>query len=121
MRVTIHTEGWFDAAHHLEGYNGACANLHGHTYKVCVKVRGEREQLNKCGILWDFGNLKRILKRFDHSGDITDNESENTTAEYIAFNLFDEMKQEHPDFEFLVRVYEQIEPKQSWAEVGDLK
>ena len=30
----------FDAAHFLPNYNGKCEHLHGHTYKLVVKVEG---------------------------------------------------------------------------------
>lgn len=30
----------FDAAHYLPAYNGKCEHLHGHTYKLVVKVEG---------------------------------------------------------------------------------
>lgn len=30
----------FDAAHYLPEYNGKCERLHGHTYKLVVKVQG---------------------------------------------------------------------------------
>lgn len=30
----------FDAAHYLPEYNGKCERLHGHTYKLVVKVEG---------------------------------------------------------------------------------
>ena len=62
MDILLHTEGWYDAAHHLENYNGACSNLHGHTYKVELWVKGEQDKLNEVGILFDFGNLKSLLK-----------------------------------------------------------
>jgi len=32
MKLTLHTEGWFDSAHCLKNYKGKCANVHGHTY-----------------------------------------------------------------------------------------
>ncbi|MBR3731611.1 MAG: 6-carboxytetrahydropterin synthase, partial [Spirochaetales bacterium] len=44
MQITIYTEDYFDAAHHLENYNGKCAERHGHTWQVCVWVRGDESQ-----------------------------------------------------------------------------
>ena len=49
----------FDAAHRLWGYNGPCANLHGHHYVLEVTVRGT--ELDWLGMLIDFGELKRIV------------------------------------------------------------
>ncbi len=54
----------FDAAHFLPDYKGACANLHGHTWKLEISITHEKpeEQLlyNK-GILLDFHELNRII------------------------------------------------------------
>lgn len=119
MEITLHTEGWFDAAHHLNGYDGACANLHGHTYKLEVWVRGKEIQLNNCGILWDFKNLKDLLKMFDHNGDMTEQMKVNSTAENQVLNFYKILKYQHPKLKFKLRLYEQIQPKESYAEVGD--
>jgi len=89
-------EDTFDAAHALRGYEGPCENLHGHTWKVQVFLKGEK--LNKLGILQDFKNLKKTLKtvlgRFDHANlnDLTIFKKENPTSENLARIIFDEMK-----------------------------
>lgn len=119
MEITLHTEGWFDAAHHLNNYEGACKNLHGHTYKIEVWVRGESMHLDKCGILWDFGNLKKVLAKFDHNGDLTNNMKKNSTAENQVMMIYDLLKKNHHHLDFRIRLYEQIQPKESYAEVGD--
>lgn len=56
----------FDAAHVLSEHAGLCRNLHGHTYRVDVSVRGEGE------MVIDFKKLKwiaeeTILGRLDHA------------------------------------------------------
>ena len=33
----------FDAAHNLINYHGKCERLHGHTYKLVVKLEGTRD------------------------------------------------------------------------------
>jgi len=119
MKITIHTEGWFDAAHHLEGHGGPCANLHGHTYKLEIWVRGDETQLNKTGILWDFGYLKTLIMIFDHKGDLTEIMGKNSTAENQVLSIYRSLLSAFPSLQFKVRVYEQIQPKESWAEVGD--
>lgn len=121
MKITIHTEGWFDAAHHLKDYDGACSALHGHTYKVELWVKGEEEQLDNTGILFDFGNLKLLLKEFDHSGDMTDIMGINSTAENQALYFYKKLKSMNNDLNFKVRVFEQLQPKRSYAEVGDFE
>jgi len=121
MELTIHTEQWYDAAHHLENYNGACANLHGHTYKVEIWIRGDEEQLDEAGILYDFGNLKKLSKILDHSpeGDINNIIKKNSTAENQVLWFYKNLKKDFEHLKFKVRVYEQLQPKESYAECGD--
>lgn len=55
LRVRSH----FDAAHRLDGYNGPCANLHGHRWEVlCSFVVGSSDSV---GIAVDFKELKKLL------------------------------------------------------------
>ncbi len=59
----------FDAAHRLPDYNGKCANLHGHSWKLVVTLEGEVEQN---GMIIDFLELKnkvneKIISKLDHS------------------------------------------------------
>lgn len=117
MKITLHTEGWFDAAHKLFNYKGPCANMHGHTYRVEVWIQGDEVELNKAGLLWDFGNLKEALKEWDHK-DVT-GLMPITSCEYMVLALYTRFKRKDKNLLFRVRVYEQIEPKKSWAEVGD--
>ena len=119
MKITIHTEGWYDAAHHILGHESGCQNLHGHTYRVEVWVRGDESDLNHMGILWDFGNLKKLLKPFDHNGDMTETMGKNSTAENQALLFYKTLKASNKHLDFKVRVYEQVQPKESYAEVGD--
>lgn len=39
MKVT--KEITFDSAHMLSNYEGKCSNLHGHTYKLQVTLKGD--------------------------------------------------------------------------------
>jgi len=61
-------EFWFDAAHSLRGYEGTCARLHGHGYRVQVALRGDR--LDDAGMLMDFRQVKavcrEVIDRLDH-------------------------------------------------------
>lgn len=63
--VTRHVE--FEAAHLLDDYPGACANLHGHSYKLEVSISGQRD--NKFGFVMDFKDLNTMLKEIvpDHA------------------------------------------------------
>ncbi len=65
----------FEAAHALWNYDGKCKNIHGHTYKLFVTVKGKvlnDENSVKNGMLIDFGDLKKIVKTnivdvYDHA------------------------------------------------------
>ena len=65
----------FEACHHLPHYDGACHNIHGHSYKLEVTVSGQvskNENDPKCGMIIDFKDLKAIVKsvavdKYDHS------------------------------------------------------
>mgnify|MGYP003553498177 FL=1 len=73
--VRLTKEFTFEAAHSLEGYDGACREIHGHSYRLFVTVRGvpcADEGSPKCGMVVDFGVLKSIVNRLvvdrlDHS------------------------------------------------------
>ncbi|GAB5565285.1 MAG: 6-carboxytetrahydropterin synthase [Winogradskyella sp.] len=74
-KVRITKQFSFEAGHALHGYDGKCKNLHGHSYHLDVTVIGEpiTDTSNvKCGMVIDFGDLKKIVKdeivdSFDHS------------------------------------------------------
>ena len=61
-------------AHVLEGYDGPCKNVHGHSYRLEVTVIGSpinNSSHPKHGMVMDFGQLKgivnkQIVTRFDH-------------------------------------------------------
>jgi len=58
----------FSAAHQLREYKGKCERLHGHNWRVDLRLAGDR--LGAEGLLLDFTEAKRILRevleRFDH-------------------------------------------------------
>lgn len=69
----IKTSATFDSAHFLKDYNGKCANIHGHTWKIEVTAAssaliaaGEQR-----GMVLDFSDLKKAVRslaqRFDHT------------------------------------------------------
>ncbi len=74
-KIRITKQFSFEAGHALHGYDGKCKNLHGHSYHLDVTVIGtpisDTENV-KCGMVIDFGDLKKIVKeeivdKFDHS------------------------------------------------------
>ena len=63
----------FDASHMLDGHDGKCQNLHGHTYQLEVTVASILiSEGAKAGMVMDFAYLKTwvkqtILEPFDHA------------------------------------------------------
>jgi 6-pyruvoyltetrahydropterin/6-carboxytetrahydropterin synthase len=74
-KIRITKEFKFEMAHALHGYDGLCKNIHGHSYRLWVTVKGEvKNDSNspKDGMVMDFGVLKEIIKpaivdKYDHS------------------------------------------------------
>ncbi len=74
-RIRVTKEFSFEAAHALDGYDGACKHMHGHSYKLYVTVIGsplEDSTSPKEGMVVDFSLLKGIVKSkvvdiFDHA------------------------------------------------------
>lgn len=54
----ISKEFKFDSAHNLVNYKGKCENLHGHTYRLQVTLKGEPKD---DGMIIDFGIMKSIV------------------------------------------------------------
>lgn len=53
----------FDIAHLLDGHDGKCKNLHGHTYRLEVEVTGPViTEGPKMGMVIDFADLKSIVE-----------------------------------------------------------
>ena len=65
----------FEMAHALHGYDGLCKNIHGHSYKLWVTIRGKvlkQKSHTKDGMVMDFAVLKSFVKpeivdKYDHS------------------------------------------------------
>ena len=93
MVVRITKEFKFEMAHALYGYDGVCANIHGHSYRLWVTVKGEVKNENghtKDGMLMDFTDLKSIVKpeivdKYDHSLVLNAN-SPHADLDLSAFN-----------------------------------
>ena len=92
----ISVEDHFDAAHALRGYKGKCETLHGHRFRVVVKVTASK--LDDIGLAYDFtelkARLKSILERFDHTtlNDISPFDKINPSSENIASTIYNEIK-----------------------------
>ncbi len=89
----ISKEFKFDSAHQLIEYNGKCENLHGHTYKLRVTLKGEIDP--KSGMIIDFTILKKIvneniIEKLDHT--FLNNIVKQPTAENIIQWIWNELK-----------------------------
>lgn len=81
----------FEMAHALLGYDGPCKNIHGHSYKLKVTIKGnvKNDTTNSDeGMVIDFGVIKRIVKTnivdvFDHA--LVLNEKSNINANELPF------------------------------------
>ena len=74
MRIRITKEFDFEAAHALDGYDGKCRDIHGHSYHLKVTFIGKPKQdmsLSECGMVIDFSDIKKLVRSkiydlFDH-------------------------------------------------------
>lgn len=79
-------------AHRLFDYDGPCEELHGHNYKIVVTYAGE--QVDRYGMLVDFGQIKKalnaILDQLDHKylNDLPAFRETSPSAENIAAYIY---------------------------------
>jgi 6-pyruvoyltetrahydropterin/6-carboxytetrahydropterin synthase len=91
FEVTV--EETFSSGHALRGYRGKCENPHGHNYRVTVCLEGR--ELNPIGLLYDFKDLKAMIRReterLDHQylNDLEPFRELNPSAENLARVLFE--------------------------------
>jgi 6-pyruvoyltetrahydropterin/6-carboxytetrahydropterin synthase len=94
-------ERTFAAAHCLRQYDGPCARLHGHNYRIQFTVQGQ--SLDGAGMLMDFGELKGIcdtaVDELDHRclNDLEPFASTNPTSENLARHLFERVAEQLAD------------------------
>lgn len=113
----LRVESEFDAAHKLEGYEGKCSRLHGHTYKVEAFLLAK--DVDSIGISVDLRALKeklqKITEQFDHSYLNDFKELGNPSTENVARHIFQKMKKDLPSGVALEKVRVWETPK-SWIE-----
>ncbi|MFW5701279.1 MAG: 6-pyruvoyl trahydropterin synthase family protein [Cyclobacteriaceae bacterium] len=98
--VRITKEFDFEMAHALWNYDGACKNIHGHSYKLMVTLKGHPNNdptSPKLGMLIDFKELKNlvnnlIIKRFDHALVINENAPHDFIKNEGAKQMFDKIE-----------------------------
>ncbi|GHA57075.1 6-pyruvoyl trahydropterin synthase family protein [Pontibacter akesuensis] len=55
----------FEMAHALQGYDGPCSHIHGHSYRLEVTITGipiQEKGHPKNGMVLDFGDLKKLVQ-----------------------------------------------------------
>ncbi|NLD46595.1 MAG: 6-carboxytetrahydropterin synthase QueD [Clostridiaceae bacterium] len=92
-KVSVSKVFTFDSAHHLNEYNGKCKNIHGHTYKLEITVKGYPD---KNGLVVDFHDLNdivenEVLSKIDHLY-LNDLFDFNPTCEMIGLWIWEEVK-----------------------------
>ena len=91
----VSVEETFSAGHALRGYRGKCENPHGHNYRVRVIVEGAK--LDNIGLLYDFSQMKHVLRDLigsvDHKylNDQAPFDAINPSAENMAKFFYDEV------------------------------
>ena len=81
----------FQSAHYLPGYDGKCANVHGHRWVVEIEYSGSIWA--KSGMVLDFHNIKAVVEplidKLDHQtlNDILYMPTAENLVEYFRENL----------------------------------
>jgi 6-pyruvoyltetrahydropterin/6-carboxytetrahydropterin synthase len=93
LKVTSH----FAGAHQLKMVAKKCENLHGHNWKIEVRIAGK--QLNDAGVVMDFGEIKQhvseIMKTLDHKflNELPWFQDGNPSSENIAQHIADTLQE----------------------------
>jgi 6-pyruvoyltetrahydropterin/6-carboxytetrahydropterin synthase len=88
----INVSDTFSAAHQLKGYDGACRNIHGHTWKVRVGIICETT--DDIGLSIDFNvvkkHLRQLIETLDHQflNELEIFKTLNPTSENIARYMY---------------------------------
>lgn len=92
--MKIAKEFTFDSAHFLKDYHGKCENMHGHTYRMRVTIKGEPKAN---GLVMDFADIKKIVNekvvdKWDHK--IINDTLEHASVENMCIWAWNELKKE---------------------------
>jgi 6-pyruvoyltetrahydropterin/6-carboxytetrahydropterin synthase len=110
----------FSAAHYLKNYRGKCENLHGHNWRIEVRV--ECESLDEAGMGLDFTLLRKhtaaVLSGLDHSvlNELEPFREQNPSSENIARHIFSEIGKLVGDERVRLLAIRVWESDTSWAE-----
>jgi len=90
----------FEASHQLKDHDGKCANLHGHSWRgqLTVKGSGLTKEGPKRNMLLDYAVLgeieKMLMERYDHRhlNDVLGDDM--PTSELLARRIFEEAREQ---------------------------
>ena len=86
----------FEAAHSLAGNFGPATRLHGHTYRVEVRI--EAREVDESGTFYDLGRLRSDLRaalaelEYRNLNEVEGLKESNTTAEMVALYILKKME-----------------------------
>ena len=93
--LEVGREFTFDSAHYLPDYHGSCERMHGHTYRLEVRVRGAA---GSDGMVLDFKEIEaavnqQVLAALDHRllNDILPQPTAENIAVWIWNRLIDRL------------------------------
>jgi 6-pyruvoyltetrahydropterin/6-carboxytetrahydropterin synthase len=93
---TLSVEKVISTAHQLRDYDGPCARVHGHNWRVKIEIQSEI--LDKSGIAIDFSELDEklweVIGPFDHQliNSVPPFDKFNPTAENLVKFIYDQLK-----------------------------
>jgi 6-pyruvoyltetrahydropterin/6-carboxytetrahydropterin synthase len=80
-KIIVHAR--FHTGHRQIGYPGKCRFVHGHTWRGTIVVSAEQFPRDEIDMSLDFGDLKDILRKFDHKMIVT--EGDQTLTDPVLF------------------------------------
>jgi 6-pyruvoyltetrahydropterin/6-carboxytetrahydropterin synthase len=95
-KMVLTTTREVDASHKLNDYEGKCANIHGHRWKIEVDVSIKVKSLihENSGMVLDFNVVKNVIDRLDHKmiNELEPFDNYNPTAENLSIYIASEIK-----------------------------
>ena len=124
-KVYVTKRTTFEAAHHLNNYDGKCSQIHGHSYKLEVTFSGtiDLETISSKtpateAMVCDFNHLKslinKVVNKFDHND--LNYYFEQPTAECMVIDIFHSLERLISISDYEVHSVKLWETEDSYAE-----
>lgn len=72
-KILVHAK--FHTGHRQIGYPGKCRFVHGHTWRGSIQIATEAFPRDDIDMSLDFGDLKNIMRKFDHKMIVTEGDA----------------------------------------------